>query len=175
MAPPRNPKPSKAAAARAAAKAEKAAQREHDELAARVAELLAALLDRKQPVAARMEALQGLAALDFLGPRFDAFRADYKQALRTVATDPSAQRAQRENRALLRPRDGEEQSVVARRLWRGVWQIGVGHAIRARARRLGIGDRGRKRARVRAFEALAGHRELQERKERAGERGGVGS
>jgi hypothetical protein len=90
VAPPRKPKPSKAAAARAAAKADKAAQRDHDELAARVAELLATLLDRKQPVAARTEALQGLAALDFLGPRFDPFRADYKQALRTVATDRSA-------------------------------------------------------------------------------------
>jgi len=83
-------KPSKAAADRAAAKAERAAQREHDELAARVAELLATLLDRKQSVTSRMEALRALAAFDFLGPQFDPFRADYKQALRDVATDPSA-------------------------------------------------------------------------------------
>ena len=46
------------------------------------------LRNREEPVAVRMAALQALAALDFLGPRFAPFRADYKQALRDVATDP---------------------------------------------------------------------------------------
>jgi hypothetical protein len=116
VAPPRNRKPSKAAAARAAGKAEKTAQREHDELAALVAELLAALLDRKQSVTARMEALQGLAALDFLGPRFDPFRADYKQALRTLATDPSAALRERSLDLLALQKDPWAQDLLVKGL-----------------------------------------------------------
>jgi len=57
-------------------------------LAARVPELLGKLRDREQPLDERMAALQALGALDFLGPKFEPFRADYKQALREVATDP---------------------------------------------------------------------------------------
>src|SRR5215207_11371625 len=64
-------------------------------LAGRVAGLLATLRDRGEPVAVREAALQALAALDFLGPRFEPFRADYRQALRQVATDP--RRRLREN------------------------------------------------------------------------------
>ncbi len=62
----------------------------HDEenLAGRVDELLATLRDRKEPVAVRSAALKALGALDFLGPPFLPFRADYKQALRELATDP---------------------------------------------------------------------------------------
>ena len=61
-----------------------------EDLTERVAALLSLLLDRKAPVAERAAALQALGALDFLGPRFEPFRADYKQALRQLATDPRA-------------------------------------------------------------------------------------
>jgi hypothetical protein len=61
---------------------------DQENLAARVPELLSTLRDRKEPVAVRMAALQALGALDFLGPRFAPFRADYFQALREIATDP---------------------------------------------------------------------------------------
>jgi len=59
-----------------------------DALEERVTELLATLLDRKETVAVRMAALQALGALDFLGERFEPFRAEYKDALRQLATDP---------------------------------------------------------------------------------------
>ena len=61
-----------------------------EDLTERVAALLSLLLDRKAPVAERAAALQALGALDFLGPRFEPYRADYKQALRQLATDPRA-------------------------------------------------------------------------------------
>jgi hypothetical protein len=60
-------------------------------LSARVPELLATLRNREEPLRVRMAALQALAALDFLPARFEPFRADYKQALRDVATDPEAE------------------------------------------------------------------------------------
>ena len=59
-----------------------------ERLPERVADLLTTLRDREEPPTVRLAALQALAALDFLGPRFERFRADYKQALREVATDP---------------------------------------------------------------------------------------
>jgi hypothetical protein len=61
-----------------------------EDLTDRVAALLSLLLDRKASVAERAAALQALGALDFLGPRFEPHRADYKQALRQLATDPRA-------------------------------------------------------------------------------------
>jgi hypothetical protein len=61
---------------------------EKERVADRAAELLGTLRDRDQPLEARMAALQELSALDFLGPRFAPVRAEYKQALRDVATDP---------------------------------------------------------------------------------------
>lgn len=76
------------AAARAAAI--KAAPVDAEDLATRVPELLATLRDRKEATSVRAAALQVLGALDFLGPRFSPFRADYKQALREIATDPRA-------------------------------------------------------------------------------------
>src|SRR6266516_3069821 len=45
-----------------------------------------ALTAEKPPSAAARA--KALGALDFLGPRFAPFRADYKQALREIATDP---------------------------------------------------------------------------------------
>jgi len=60
-----------------------------------VADLLSTLQNRDEPVASRTAALESLGALDFLGPRFAPFRADYKEALRDVATDqPRELRAQ---------------------------------------------------------------------------------
>lgn len=59
---------------------------DEERLPERVQELLATLRDRDEPSTVRLAALQALAALDFLGPRFAPFRADYKQALREVAT-----------------------------------------------------------------------------------------
>jgi hypothetical protein len=64
---------------------------EEDNLSARVAELLATLRNREEPLRVRMAALQALGALDFLPTRIEPFRADYKQALRDVATDPQAE------------------------------------------------------------------------------------
>jgi hypothetical protein len=61
---------------------------EADDLERVVPDLLATLGDRKESLTVRNAALERLAALDFLGPRFAPFRADYKQALRDVATDP---------------------------------------------------------------------------------------
>lgn len=58
-----------------------------ERLPERVAELLTTLRDREEPSTVRLAALQALAALDFLGPRFARFRAGYKEALREVATD----------------------------------------------------------------------------------------
>jgi hypothetical protein len=57
----------------------------------RVPELLAILRNGAEPLRVRMAALQALAALDFLGARFEPFRAGYKQALRDVATDAEPQ------------------------------------------------------------------------------------
>jgi hypothetical protein len=87
-----------------------------EDLADRVPRLLSTLRDGEEPPAARMAALQALGALDFLGPRFAPFRADYNQALRDVATDP--QRALRESalELLAIDRDPYAQDL----LWRGL-------------------------------------------------------
>jgi hypothetical protein len=75
--------------AAARAKEIAAAPLDEDRLPDQVAELLATLRNREEPLTVRLAALRALAALDFLGPRFAPFRADYKQALRDVATDPA--------------------------------------------------------------------------------------
>jgi hypothetical protein len=71
----------------ARAQAIKAAPVEPDNLGPRVDELLATLRDPEEPAAVRVAALDALAALDFLGPRFAPFRAEYKQALRDVVAE----------------------------------------------------------------------------------------
>lgn len=73
--------------AAARARAIQAAPIDEDRLDVQVAELLATVRERGEPATVRRAALHALAALDFLGPRFAPFRADYKQALREVATD----------------------------------------------------------------------------------------
>jgi hypothetical protein len=84
----RKPAVEKPASPAARAEAIKTAPLEPEHLAERVTELLAILRDREQPLVVRTAALDALAALDFLGPPFAPFRADYKQTLREVATDP---------------------------------------------------------------------------------------
>jgi hypothetical protein len=92
------PEPGRAAGrARAADRAPSAAARakeiaaaplERGDVAEQVAELLTTLRNRDEPLTVRMAALQALAAFDFLPRHFAPFRADYKEALREVATDP---------------------------------------------------------------------------------------
>lgn len=76
------------ASAAARAKAIATAPLDEEGIAAQAEGLLATLRNREEPLTVRIAALQALGALDFLGPRFAPFRADYKQALRDVATDP---------------------------------------------------------------------------------------
>jgi hypothetical protein len=52
--------------------------------------LLATALDRTHPVDDRLAAIQALSALEFQGPRFSPYQAEYVDALRTLATDPRA-------------------------------------------------------------------------------------
>jgi len=75
--------------AKAATSAEEssAAPLREEDLEQQVADLLATLQNRDEPIAGRTAALEALAALDFLGPRFAPFRARYNEALRDVATD----------------------------------------------------------------------------------------
>lgn len=87
-----------------------------EDLADRVAVLLSLLLDRKAPVAERTTALQALGALDFLGPRFEPFRADYKQALRQLATDPRATLRDKALELLAIAKDSYAQELLVRGL-----------------------------------------------------------
>jgi len=89
---------------------------EPDGLAARVAELLAILRNRKEPLTVRMAALQALGALDLLGPRFDAYRADYKQALREIATDPQQKLRESALEVLAIDKDPYAQQLLVRGL-----------------------------------------------------------
>lgn len=93
---PKRQRATKAAASSKAGKAGAAARAaairaepiDAEDLATRVPDLLATLRNRKEATSVRAAALQVLGALDFLGPRFSPYRADYKQALRDIATDP---------------------------------------------------------------------------------------
>ena len=86
---------------------------EGEDLAARMPELLATLRDHKEPLRVRMAALQALAALDFLPVRFEPFRADYKQALRDVATDPEAELRESALELLAIDKDPYAQTLLA--------------------------------------------------------------
>jgi hypothetical protein len=103
-------------AARAKAIAE--APLDEDGLPEQVEELLATLRNREEPLRVRMAALQALAALDFLGPRFAPFRADYKQALRDVATDPERELRESALELLAIDKDPYAQELLARGLKR---------------------------------------------------------
>jgi hypothetical protein len=78
----------------------------------RVAKLLAILRDQKEPTTVRLAALQALGGLDFLGPRFAPFRADYKQVLREVATDPDRKVRDRAIEVLAMHKDSYAQKLL---------------------------------------------------------------
>jgi hypothetical protein len=84
-----------------------------EDLSARVPELLATLRNREEPLRVRMAALQALAALDFIPTRFEPFRADYKQALRDVATDPEAELRESALELLAIEKDAYAQELLA--------------------------------------------------------------
>jgi HEAT repeat protein len=85
-------------------------------LAEQVPEFLEILRDRDEPPRVRLAALRALAALDFLGPRFAPFRADYKQALRDVATDPEQEVRANALELLAIDKDGYAQELLIRGL-----------------------------------------------------------
>lgn len=87
-----------------------------EDLTDRVAALLSLMLDRKAPVADRTAALQALGALDFLGPRFEPYRADYKQALRQLATDPRVTLRERALELLAIGKDPYAQELLVKSL-----------------------------------------------------------
>jgi hypothetical protein len=87
-----------------------------EDLGQAVADLLVTLRNRDEPLRVRMAALQALGGLDFLGARFDPFRADYKQALRDVATDPEPDLRERALELLAIDKDPFAQELLARGL-----------------------------------------------------------
>jgi hypothetical protein len=91
---------------------------ERDNLEEQVPDLLATLRNRDESRTVRMAALEALAALDFLGPRFAPFRADYKQALRDVATDPTPQLRERALELLAIDKDPYAQELLVKGLER---------------------------------------------------------
>jgi hypothetical protein len=63
-----------------------------ENVGALVEQYLRTLRDRDEAVAVRLAALDALKAAEFLGPRFDAYRAEYMQALQEVARTARARR-----------------------------------------------------------------------------------
>jgi len=98
----------KAATSRKAA----AAPLGEENLEEQVEDLLGTLHNRDEPVAERTAALEALAALDFLGPRFAPFRARYKEALRDVATDKPRELRERALELLAIDRDPHAQELL---------------------------------------------------------------
>jgi hypothetical protein len=91
---------------------------EENNLEELVADLLATLRNREESRTVRIAALDALAALDFLGPRFAPFRADYNQALRDVATDPTPELRERALELLAIGRDPYAQELLVQGLER---------------------------------------------------------
>lgn len=81
-----------------------------------VAELLATLRNTAEPLDVRLASLQALGALDFLGPRFDPFRADYRQALREIATDAQPKLRESALELLAMKKDTHAQKLLVRGL-----------------------------------------------------------
>jgi hypothetical protein len=86
------------------------------DLEEQVEDLLATLRNRDESVADRTAALEDLAALDFLGPRFAPFRADYREALRDAATDEPREVRARALELLAIGRDPYAQELLVRGL-----------------------------------------------------------
>jgi hypothetical protein len=104
--------------AAARAKAIATAPLEEDNLEEQVADLLATVLNREESLTVRMAALDALAALAFLGPRFAPFGADYRQALRDVATDPKPELRERALELLAIDKDPYAQGLLVQGLKR---------------------------------------------------------
>jgi hypothetical protein len=86
---------------------------EEEDLPTRVPEVIATLRNREEPLRVRVAALQALAALDFLPERFEPFRAEYKQALRDVATDPEPELRESALELLAVEKDSYAQELLA--------------------------------------------------------------
>ena len=99
----------------AAAKGADAAP-DHDDLAETFARLVAAASDRGAPVDRRVSALQELAALEFLGPRFSPFKVEYVATLRTLATDRRATVRRSALESLALRKDPEGRALLVRGL-----------------------------------------------------------
>jgi len=116
--PPEPPSPLEAAeggkrpSAAARVKAMAAATLDVENLDQQVPSMLAVVRDRGEPRTVRMAALHALAALAFLGPRFEPFRADYTQALRDVATDPEQEVRERALELLAIDKDPYAQELL---------------------------------------------------------------
>jgi hypothetical protein len=93
-----------------------AAPLEAQNLEQQVEALLATLRNPDETVADRTAALEELAALDFLGPRFAPFRAAYKEALREVATDQPRELRVRALELLAIDRDAYAQELLVQGL-----------------------------------------------------------
>ena len=81
-----------------------------DDPTAQVPDLIAVASDRTAPVKKRLSALRTLGELEFLGPRFSPFQADYVALLRALAVDPRAtvRRAALERLAFRKDPEGRE-------------------------------------------------------------------
>lgn len=81
-----------------------------------VAALLATLGKRDEPVEVRLAALRALRALEFLGPQFTPFRAEYMQVLREVAADPALELRETALEVLAINKDPYAQELLVRGL-----------------------------------------------------------
>ena len=91
---------------------------DRDNLEEQVAELLSTLRNRDESLTVRAAALDALAALDFLGPRFAPFRAGYTDALREIATDEKPELRERALELLAIDKDPYAHDVLVKGLKR---------------------------------------------------------
>jgi len=82
----------KAGDADARVEAIKSTEMDRENLGPLVEQYLRTLRDGDESVGVRLAALDALKAAEFLGPRFDAYRADYLQTLREVAASARARK-----------------------------------------------------------------------------------
>lgn len=108
--------PAKASRALAMAADPVAAGAEDDELAARVNDLIARAAARKSKVAERLDALAGLGSLEFLGPQFSPFQAEYTRLLRKLSIDPRATIRRRALERLALRQDPDARDLLIRGL-----------------------------------------------------------
>jgi HEAT repeat protein len=99
-------------------KKSKPSTRTGGDLASQVAGHIGVASDREAPVADRLASLRALAGLEFLGPRFSPFRADYVAALRELATDSRATVRRSALESLALRKDPEGRTLLIRGLER---------------------------------------------------------